>query len=499
MLRRCKMQLVAAIFGLLTLAATSAQAATPTIDAKPAAAAKILTPSTTESMAANAMAASATPPSPSNNEAVALALQKAKQLMRDGMPSQAYKLLETLEFEQAGDIDFDYLIGIAALDSGKADKATLALERVLAQDANLAGARLDMARAWYVLGDYERARKELQVLSSQNPPDAALSMIKQLHNAIDGGEEEAKRSSKWSGYLESGVGYDDNITSVVDDFSDALLKTYRTDEFTATGNSIKRNSSVVFMQGGGDFSQRFNDDWSMDFSLDAKLRGLPSARRYNSELFDSRAALQYKSGSYKWRFGLSLQRYWQETEAEQSSNHRSSGFFLQWQKTINRDNYLSLMLSANRQHYFDVPISDGDNYSLSIAWLHQFAGNWRPSLNLTLSKHVDDAKYLLGNNRSNDRDSVGLRAFGQVSPREDIDLFASVGFTHRTDRDTNARSPYVEHGFDNFIDSSLGVNWRIKGNWSLRSQVNYSRNNSNLAINRFHRTEVSAALRFEFP
>ncbi len=493
MLRCCNKQLLAAIFGLLTLSATPAFAATTSTDAKPPIATKDLT------REAQIVAASGASPSLSEHAPLEVTLQKAKQLMRDGMPSQAYKLLEALEFEQAGNIDFDYLIGIAALDSGKADKASLALERVLAQDANLAGARLDMARAWYVLGDYERARKELHILSGQNPPSAALSMIKQLHNAIDGSEEEGKRSAKWSGYLESGIGYDNNVTSVVDDFTDALLKTYQTDEFTATGNSIKRQSSVVFMQGGGDFSQRFNDDWSMDFSLDAKLRGLPRARRYTSELLDSRAALQYKAGSYKWRFGLSLQRYWQETEAEQTSNHRSSGFFLQWQKSINRDNYLSVMLSGNRHHYFDVPISDGDNYSLSIAWLHQFSGNWRPSLNLTLSKHVDDAKYLLGNNRSNDRDSVGLRAFAQISPRENIDLFASLGFTHRTDRDTNARSPYVTHGFDNLIDSSVGVNWRFKGNWSLHSQLNYSRNNSNLAINRYHRTEVSAAVRFEFP
>jgi hypothetical protein len=40
---------------------------------------------------------------------------------------------------------FDYLLGIAALDSGKPDRATIAFERVLAVNPNFAGARLDLA------------------------------------------------------------------------------------------------------------------------------------------------------------------------------------------------------------------------------------------------------------------------------------------------------------------------------------------------------------------
>ncbi len=58
-------------------------------------------------------------------------LLDADALIKSGNAGAAYSLLEPLEFEHSGEERFDYLIGIAALDSGKPDKATLALERVL--------------------------------------------------------------------------------------------------------------------------------------------------------------------------------------------------------------------------------------------------------------------------------------------------------------------------------------------------------------------------------
>src|SRR5450759_1837094 len=80
---------------------------------------------------------------PAESEAREKPLRDAEALMKAGRPADAYNLLEPLEFERSGEVRFDYLIGIAALDSGKPDKATLAFERVLAVNPNYAGARLD--------------------------------------------------------------------------------------------------------------------------------------------------------------------------------------------------------------------------------------------------------------------------------------------------------------------------------------------------------------------
>jgi len=51
----------------------------------------------------------------------------------------------------AGNLDYDYLLGIAALDSGQPDKASLALERVLAVTPDYVGAGSILARAYFAL------------------------------------------------------------------------------------------------------------------------------------------------------------------------------------------------------------------------------------------------------------------------------------------------------------------------------------------------------------
>ena len=61
-------------------------------------------------------------------------------MLKADKTKDGYTLLAPYEDEMAGNVDYDYLLGIAALDSGQPDKASLALERVLAVNPNAAGA-----------------------------------------------------------------------------------------------------------------------------------------------------------------------------------------------------------------------------------------------------------------------------------------------------------------------------------------------------------------------
>ena len=97
--------------------------------------------------------------------------QPVNELLRAGKPQQALSLLQAQEDARAGDPTFDYLLGVAALDSGRPDLATLAFERVLAVDPVYAGARVDTTRAYFLLKDYTRARAELDIASTQSPPE----------------------------------------------------------------------------------------------------------------------------------------------------------------------------------------------------------------------------------------------------------------------------------------------------------------------------------------
>jgi tetratricopeptide (TPR) repeat protein len=72
--------------------------------------------------------------------------ERARGLMREGKAQEAYDLLEP-QADQLSDAESAYLLGIAALDIGKAGLAVMAFERALAYDPGFAVARAELARA----------------------------------------------------------------------------------------------------------------------------------------------------------------------------------------------------------------------------------------------------------------------------------------------------------------------------------------------------------------
>src|SRR5512147_2391630 len=84
-------------------------------------------------------------------------IERAKTALAAGNARQAYAELAPLQDQMSGQPEFDYLLGVAALDSGRIDEAIIAFERVLALIPNHAGAQMDIARAYYAAGSFDLA------------------------------------------------------------------------------------------------------------------------------------------------------------------------------------------------------------------------------------------------------------------------------------------------------------------------------------------------------
>src|SRR5262245_35754856 len=89
-------------------------------------------------------------------------LLKAKGFLDANNPQAAYNLLAPLQSQRAGDPDYDYLLGVSALDLGKNTEAVFALERVLAVRPDHAAARAQIARAYFALKETEAAKREFE-------------------------------------------------------------------------------------------------------------------------------------------------------------------------------------------------------------------------------------------------------------------------------------------------------------------------------------------------
>lgn len=421
-------------------------------------------------------------------------LEQARVMLRDGKAAAAYALLEAQEFERAGEVAYDTLLGIAALDGGKPDKATLAFERVLATDPQAAGARLDMARAYFALGDYPRARQEFDLVAQYSPPPPARLVIEQYRKAID--ERERAKRTTVAGYVEGFAGYDDNITSVVADFTNAVLATYNLPGFQPTGNAIKRGSGILGAASGVEVTHQASDAVALTAGADFRHRAVLDAGSYDSDQLDLRAGASYSAGANTYRAGVTLQDFRQRTDVP-TANRNALGINAEWRRTFGASDQGSLFGLATRQRFPDIAVNDINTVAWGAGWLHLFQGERKPLLYASLLNGQDNALHPLANGADNGKRFINARLYGQLALKESADLFASAGMLYRSDRAAYARSTLVAYGNDHVSDATLGVSWRPARDWTVRPQVTYAENRSNVALSEYRRTEFNLTVRYD--
>ncbi len=156
--------------------------------------------------------------------AVALAqdalLDRARNLIQAKQYKEAYALLEPQEQARAGDINFDYLLGIAAIDAGQLTRGVFALERVLAVRPDHAQARAEIARAYFLMGENKTARSEFQAVKGSRPPAEVASTVDRFLDALDA--RERSRHTGVTGYIELGLGHDTNVNAATGSTSFAI-------------------------------------------------------------------------------------------------------------------------------------------------------------------------------------------------------------------------------------------------------------------------------------
>jgi len=414
-------------------------------------------------------------------------LGEAQKLVQQGRAADAYNLLAPHEDRLAGDVKFDYLLGIAALDSGKPDKATLAFERVLAVDPNFAGARLDMARAYYHLGDLTRARAEFDTVLAQNPPPAAQATIKRYLEAIEK-QEQAKKTAK-SAYVEISYGRDSNVNNSTGQ-GQISVPALGNLIFTLDPTNVKRGDTYALLGAGADIAHEVGEGYAVFAGGDVRYRANESADRFNYTSALGRTGMAWSNESNVVRGTLSADRYY----LDDTKNRSGTAVGLDWRHTIDPSNLFNLFSTYTRYRFATttLAVNDFDQYLLGAGGLRLF-DNGRSALNAMFFVGFEDDT----NGRADGNKNIrGLRFGGQLHVHERADVFASVGAQRGTyDRENAA---FQTTRADNQYDAVAGVIWRLDSAWSLRPQVLYIHNNSNIPIYAYKRSDISITLRRDF-
>jgi tetratricopeptide (TPR) repeat protein len=427
-------------------------------------------------------------------------IEKARRLLVENNPKQAYMELIKFEAQLAGNIDFDYLLGVASLDSGKIDDAIVAFERVLAVNPNHAGAQMDLARAYFVAGSFDLAEAGFRSLAASNPPPIAQQTINRYLEAIQARKRQT--TPGWSGWAELGLGYDDNITGVPTDFGAAAQQSFGIVGIEATGNSVKRDAAFGTASGMLEYSHPLSGGWGLFAGLEGRARGYQDESDFNSLYGDVRAGAALNDGPTQWRFTGGFQRFDQEgayTDEPKITNDRRSAYGQgEWKYMLDPKTQVGLGLQYSQVRFPTNEVEDFNQLFLQASWLRSFETKGVPLVYLSAFVSDDSAvNDIPGTDTDKSKNLFGMRGYAQYSVTPALNAFSALGFVLRRDKDPFARSTTVEDGEDRFGEFLLGVNWQFRKTCAVRAQWSYTRNASNIDLYDFKRNEVSTAVRCE--
>ena len=419
-------------------------------------------------------------------------LGKADALLKAGKAREGYNLLSPHEYEMAGNVDYDYLLGIAALDSGQPAKASLALERVLAVNPDYVGARLDLARAYFALADYERAKTEFEAVQAQNPPPVARTVIEQYLTAID---KKLNPGTTVTGYLEGTMGYDTNVNTSTAT-SQVFIPLFGA-SLTLDSTSLAARDNYLAIGGGVEITKPVKPGLSLFAGVDAKKRQNFFKDTYNTDSLDGRVGLNFEEGANVFRLAAQKGIY----DIDDRLNRRLTAISGEWRHSLNPRDIVSafgqygLLRYGHDKTGTGLSYNDVDQTVAGLGWLHALDDYGRNIL--FASVYGGDENTVTDTTRiDGDQTFWGIRLGGQKSLGENLEAVSSVGFKEGSYQLRNLL--ILDYRRDYQYDLTLGLNWRPVQNWVVRPQLSYTRNDSNSGLNDYDRTDASVTVRRDF-
>lgn len=336
--------------------------------------------------------ASSTPVGASNDLSPELAakVQQARGYIQQGLSQTAFDLLNDDEFEGAGNIEFDYVLGTAAIDSGHADQAIFVLLRVLNQRPQHAGARIELARAYYANGDYEDAQRQFETVLQQNPPVAAKNLAEQYLVAID--EQLSAKLKSFVPFVDVRVGYDTNANGATEDsqpFRNLNGVPSAIQGLTLSNQSLETPSSFLAVSAGTAYSNQFKPRKFVRAGAQLSARSQPSAHFVDTRLLSAYSSLEWRSGANFASAGLDVSNSFVGGDF----NSNTYGLNVTGGKPLNKAWTGMLQLRAAVQRFTDTQdAKDSTGYTVSALANRRWAGKRQATLSTGLIAQRLNAK-----------------------------------------------------------------------------------------------------------
>jgi len=407
-------------------------------------------------------------------------LDNAAALLQQKNPQSAYRLLEKYEDDYAGWWEYDYLLGVAALESGKSNLAIFALQRSLAMNPNLMGAHVDLGRAYFEVNELVPAKAEFETVLKNKPIKKVENIANNYLRLIENKSSPVRFHSKY--FLETVGGYDSNANSATE------AKTFN--GFTLSSENVKTPSTYVSLKVAASMFMKMNKKNS--FNLSANLSQRENQNIDNVNFINSNANIA-------WNY---RHRYAEQTIGAQFSKTDVAENFQTYATTANFGLKFRLIIDAYLQlngSFTNLTFSESQSEKDSIQTMFGVSMSKSskkiniPSVNLALFAGENIPR---GNQKTNGKNITGGRVGLQQRIKRRIPILANLS-------SAVLYSTYKEQQFDKdradvLVDLSLNASIRPWKSWETSLKIAVTKNKSNIELYQYTRINSALSIRRYF-
>ncbi len=385
-----------------------------------------------------------------------------------------------------GDVHFDFPYGVAAINTGHVAEGLLALERHLAAVPANDRARLELARGYFLLGEFTRARAEFEFVLRYNPPAGVRASIAGFLQAMQVREDAGGRAVARL-YAEAGFGHDSNVNGGT--FHDNI--DLAGNAFPLDASSRQVGDGYGELAVGGQQVMRVSNRLSVFAGADLDQRSNFVQHPYDLGTAGGYIGLTQLGAGALWRLtlgGNELQvggnRYRDTAQAQGEANF-SFGPALALQAFAQygemRYNAANEVLDARTSTagavltYTDAELAGAPSSGVRLSYTQEQNLRLRDDLGHQLSL---------------------LRLFGAFSPLERLRITFGVTFYQRVFGGPDIVLGTVRH--DHSVGADIVANYALDARWSLRGDLLWSNTHSNQQLFETRRSSAQLKLRYQY-
>lgn len=398
-----------------------------------------------------------------------------------GQAQAAWTLAQQAAAVHAGDPEFDYAAGRAALEAGQPQHAVMALERVLLLRPQQHRARIELARAYFLLGDYAAARREFRAVDSAAPPVNVRRRIDAFLGEIERRESAARL--QMSGYVELRPGWDSNVAAAHDEsFEVPALANLPVASAAVSDRFLDKNAGVTV-------ARPLDKQRAVFADVAYRDRENVSTQAYDTRSIGLTAGMAWAQGSDRVRLPVQYQVLYLANR----EFRRLFSVGAEWSRDLDADDQVQLFGQIGGIRYPDEALRNVDLLLAGAGWTHRHAG--MPLLS-SASAYVGDESARRSGGDPNGRVYYGARIGAQWSGLAAHTPYANLTWQRSGYDAINAMFRRTRD--EEFAEARLGWSWQPQPRWNLTAEVSMVDNRANIALYDYSRRQFSVGARYQF-